>query len=101
MVRPICRAQHASEREMTGESRMNYPVEQEYNTLKIACTRTHAHRVLVVDGDHAHVEQSLNALKLPFVRLLHPDGHCALTCEKSGRKEHQHAFLLAVGTGGL
>ncbi len=72
---------------------MNYPVEQEYNTLKIAYTRKHAHRVLVVDGDHAHVEQSLNALKLPFVRSFHPNGYCALMHEKSGRKEHQHAFF--------
>jgi hypothetical protein len=101
MYRPSCGESHASERKMTSESRMNYRVEQEYNTLKIAYTRKHAHRVLVVDGDHAHVEQGLDGLQFAFVRSLHPNGHCALMHEKSGRKKHQHAFLLAAGTGGL
>ncbi len=42
-----------------------------------------AHRVLVVDGDHAHFEQGLDALQFTVARIPHPDGDCALVWEES------------------
>ena len=42
-----------------------------------------AHRVLVIDGDQAHFEQGLDALQVTLVRILHPDGDCALVGEES------------------
>jgi hypothetical protein len=42
-----------------------------------------AHRVLVVDGDQALLEQGLDVLQMPSVRIPHPDGDCTLVWEKS------------------
>ena len=42
-----------------------------------------AHRVLVVDGDQALLEQGLDVLQFTLVRSLHSDSDCALVWEES------------------
>jgi hypothetical protein len=42
-----------------------------------------AHRILVVDGDQTHFEQGLDMLQATIVRIVHPDGDCALVWEIS------------------
>jgi hypothetical protein len=42
-----------------------------------------AHRIFVLDGDQAHFEQGLDILQVTLVRIVHPDGDCALVWEES------------------
>ncbi len=59
-----------------------------------------AYRVLVVDGDQAHLEQGLDTLKDTKVRIVHPDGDCALVWEESVGEHGEYAWK-GLGTGAL
>ncbi len=68
--------------------------------MKCMCHRKRAHRILVVDGDQAHFEQGLDALQLTNVRIVHPDGDCALVWEESVGKQSV-CVEAGWGTGAL
>ena len=60
--------------------------------MKCMLQSNRAHRVLVVDGDKAHFEQGLDGLHFTLVRLLHPNGDCALVWEESIGKHSGYAW---------
>jgi hypothetical protein len=62
--------------------------------------RKRAHRILVVNGDQAHCKQGFDVLLVTPVRIVHPEGDCALVWEESVR-EHSGYVMKWMGTSSL
>jgi hypothetical protein len=69
-------------------------------SMKYMRHRNRAHRVLVMDGDPAHFEQSRDLLQGTIVRIPHPDRDCALVWKESVI-EHSGYVWKWLGTGGF
>jgi hypothetical protein len=55
-----------------------------------------AHRVLFIDRDEAHFQKGFYVIQVTLVRIVHPDGDCALVWEESVGERSGHACKCVV-----